>query len=338
MRGAAAAAVCLLCVGNATTNATEPPGWLRTISAYRAMAGLAPVREESTWSASVRAHAEYVSVTGLITHYENPTVREFTRAGDEAGRNAILGAWTDDRTDRQLIDLWMTAPFHALHVLDPRLERSAFASVHGGESSRFQSVAVLDVGRGRGPKVRVGAPIAFPGPGARVPLSRFESEYPSPLASCPGFTTPAGLPIVIQFSAPPTAVEATLAAGGTVVEQCTITPAYTSSDPDEQATARRLLVQKNAVIILPRQPLDVGTDYTVTVTTNGATATWSFTVVEPGSQIDDLAVRAIVSATTVPTASTTPAAFGRQPPTTTTKRAPPKPVAARVTIPATATG
>ena len=44
---------------------------------------------------------------------------------------------------------------------------------------------------------------------------------------------------------------------------------------------RLILDKRDAVVIIPRSPLEVGKSYTVTLVVNGETITWSFDAVSP---------------------------------------------------------
>jgi hypothetical protein len=54
---------------------------------------------------------------------------------------------------------------------------------------------------------------------------------------------------------------------------------YTNEDPGTQATGRIILNGRDAIVLIPRNPLTAGQSYTVSITANGETITWSFTTV-----------------------------------------------------------
>jgi hypothetical protein len=107
-------------------------------------------------------------------------------------------------------------------------------------------------------------------------------ETPDPLSACPGYTTPSGPPIVIQFGYGFTSVNIiahTFQQGATSLEHCLYTEAsYTNPDPQQQALGRSFLSSRDAVVIIPRNPLTPGASYTVSLAANGQTYTWSFSV------------------------------------------------------------
>ncbi|NOR83482.1 MAG: hypothetical protein GQ526_08325, partial [Ardenticatenales bacterium] len=107
-------------------------------------------------------------------------------------------------------------------------------------------------------------------------------ENPDPLTSCPGYTAPAGLPIILQIGAgelSPSVSSHSLKEGDTELEHCTLDETtYVNPNPDLQRLGRSTLNSRDAVVIIPREPLAPGGTYTVSVTVNGQTITWSFTV------------------------------------------------------------
>ena len=55
--------------------------WLTVVNAYRGMSGLAPVTENTTWSAEAQAHSCYLLLNG-ISHDEVPGNPGYTPGGD----------------------------------------------------------------------------------------------------------------------------------------------------------------------------------------------------------------------------------------------------------------
>lgn len=266
---------------DATTSPTRTD-WLGTVNAYRATAGLTPVTAEPAWVAGAAKHARYMLETGTITHAEDPSHPAFTPDGDEAGRRGNVAMMWGGRADaRTFLDLWMVGPFHAAGILDPRLQRSAYAQA----TADGTTTAVLDVIRGRdagGPAPT--RPVVWPGDGAGVPLTSYGGgEWPDPLTACAGYTAPTGLPIVIQFPATPDVTSHRLTSAGAPVEHCVYSAkGYRNPDPTTQEHARASMRSRNLVILIPRRPLTVGARYTVSVVAGGSTATSTFTVTDGG--------------------------------------------------------
>ena len=270
--------------GNAQT---VEPAWLQVVNSYRMSAGLPRVAEDRAWMDAVAKHAVYLAMTGSMVHGEDAGSPYYSAEGAAAAAKSVLaGGRGTQRSDRDLIDSWMTAPFHALHFLEPRLQRVAFASTHGIAGASLNSSAVLDVVHGLGTKVVTDRPITFPADGSTMPLTSFVGETPDPLTACPGYTAPAGLPLLAMFPTPPGTATATLSTGGQRVEICLIDSGYENPDASEQRTARMILTQKNAVVIVPRMPLQAGATYTARVTTSSAgMVEWSFTPQPAGSPL-----------------------------------------------------
>jgi hypothetical protein len=263
------------------------PDWLQLVNAYRGAAGLPPVGDEPSWTPSVAAHADYTVRSGMVSHRQNPSLPGASAAGDVAARNSVLSYWTDSRDDRTLVEMWVAGPFHLAHIIEPRLQRVAFASARDVPGSRGGSAAVLDIGRGRGPRVSVSDAVLFPGPGASVPIGTFVAENPDPLTHCPGYRAPAGLPVLALLPNPPGRdLAATVATGGQPLESCVIGPDYRNPRPAAQASGRATLTEKNAVIVVPRSPLEPGRTYDVTLRSGGRSWAWSFRVGLPGTPVE----------------------------------------------------
>jgi hypothetical protein len=65
--------------------------------------------------------------------------------------------------------------------------------------------------------------------------------------------------------------------GSTLLEHCAYNETnYASSDSVEQSVGRGVLNSRDAIVLIPRYPLTPGTTYTVSITANGQTYTWSF--------------------------------------------------------------
>jgi hypothetical protein len=115
-----------------------------------------------------------------------------------------------------------------------------------------------------------------------VPFRMFWSETPDPLTSCPGYATPAGLPIIIQVgpgNRTPHITAHSITRNGVSLEHCAFDETtYTNPDAAEQSVGRNVLDIRDAVVLIPRAPLDQWTEYSVSVTADGQTYRWSFTV------------------------------------------------------------
>lgn len=269
-----------------TATPTGAPGswnWLNHLNRFRAMAKLPPVAEELSWSTGAALHSRYMVKTNTVNHGESASSPWYTPEGQAAAQSSnLIGSERVDATDRWALDSWMMAPFHAVGILDPHLARVGFGSYREADGG-VQMGGALDVLRGWGElPAGIQFPILWPGPGAVVDLGMFWGETPNPLTSCPGYTSPAGLPLMIQIG-PGTAVPDVTAhsffRGSTPLEHCVFDETdYRNPDGSQQGTGRAILGLRDAIILLPRQPLAANTTYTASVTVNGQTYKWSFTV------------------------------------------------------------
>ncbi len=246
--------------------------WLDRFNAWRASSNLPALSENTTWSQGDYNHSLYMVKNDLVTHYETPGVPYYTTAGDTAARNSNIEVnSTTSFTDSQSIDWWMGAPFHALGMMDPRLSSTGFGAYREVKSG-WQAGFSVDVLRGN--SFTGGTyPVFFPGDGSVIPLRSYSgNEYPDPLQACPGYGMPTGLPVFVQVGGN---VSTTVGAhaftgGGVPLENCVID----SNNPSVGSGLRT----RGAVILIPRQPLQPGVLYAVSLTVNGVAYAWSFSV------------------------------------------------------------
>lgn len=268
-----------------TPTPTPPPtnDWLTRVNQLRAMANLPPVTENATWSQGCVLHSRYVVKNDELTHYEDPNNPWYTQEGYDAGRNGnVMCHSSMAATDVYAINLWMTGPFHGLGIVDPRLQQSAFGS-YREDIGMWKMAATLDVLRGINWSAAVTYPVFWPADGKTVDLASFDGgEWPNPLTSCPGYNVPTGLPILVQLgksNVTPAITAHSFKQGNTELEHCVFDETnYTNPDSSAQSLARSVLNMRDAVVIIPKQPLTPGQTYTVSITNNGTTYTWSFTV------------------------------------------------------------
>ncbi len=269
---------------------TPDAGWLTTVNYYRAMAGLQGVTENATWSAGAYNHSCYMLYNG-ITHEEDPTKPGYTASGLAAGRasnvavNSAYGA-----SVRSHIELWMTGPFHAIGILRYNLQSVGFGKCDLTTTPTWHSGASLNVINGLNPyATRPSTPIVFPGNASTTNLNHFVTESPNPLTYC-GWSGAAGLPVIAMMPEKVSTVSATITGPSGPLEVCTLSGNNTDGD------AKTILAGDNAVTVIPRNPLPNGA-YTVSVTTQARTVTWTFTV-------DDTAATGIMPVPMATAAST----------------------------------
>jgi len=265
------------------TPTSPPPGWLIYVNYYRGMAELPPVTENASWSYGDWLHARYIVKNDVVQHTEDPSNPWCTPEGLAAAQASNLTSHYDvNASDEYAIDSWMQAPFHAVAVLDPQLLQVGYGSYREADGG-LQMGAGLDVIRGLGSiPLFVEFPVKWPSDGASVPLTLHWGEYPSPLTSCPGYSSPSGLPIILQIGPGnliPNVTSHSFMQGSTPLEHCVFDEtSYSNPDGSQQRLGRGILNSRDAIILIPRNPLTPGASYTVSITVSGQTHTWSFTV------------------------------------------------------------
>ena len=257
--------------------------WLDRMNFHRAAAKLPPVtRTNPSWSHGCWKHARYSVKNDGLEHTEALFNSWYTPEGNQCATRANGFGGSVNATDPDAIDSWMRGPFHAVGILDPALSESAFGSYRevGG---RLEMAAWLNVISGLGSvPLSVAYPVAWPADGMSTPLTEHWREWPSPLTSCPGYNRPSGLPVILQVGSGDTTPIVTsheFARGVTILEHCVFDEnTYTNPDSSEELLARSILDSRDAIVLIPRDPLIPGAEYTVSITVNGKTHTWSFTV------------------------------------------------------------
>lgn len=288
MRSARYAAVALLVVSSAVSipraeNAEPSSAWLARVNFYRAMATLPPVVEEPTLSATVQQHARYMVAHDVIQHSQNSRRSWSTPEGAAAAAvSNLAGSLSPVEPDFWAVDMWMQAPFHAIGILDPALQLVGFG-IHRATDGKIQTAAGLDVIRGRtiGPPT-VSYPIVWPADGTTVPIGTHTTEYPSPLSSCAGYKAPTGLPLIVQIGAGadvPRVTHTAISNGTRWLHHCVFDEStYRNRNEVEQRLGRTILASRDAIVLIPREPLEFGLRYRVQVEVNGQQINWTFGV------------------------------------------------------------
>jgi hypothetical protein len=279
----------VMTLGTPKAAAASDEDWLGIVNAYRAMAGQSPVTEDPNLSSGDYLHSCYMTLNG-ITHFENAALPGYTTAGDLAGQHSNVAVSSGlGATARSHIDLWMTGPFHAIGVLRYNLQTVGFAKCDNPSTPTWHSAASLNVLDGMNHSIpRPSSPILFPGNGTTTNLTRFVTESPDPRSFCTGYAAP-GLPVIAMMPEAYTSVSASITGPNGAIPSCALSSLNTTGD------AKALLAYDNAVTVLPNAPLVNGV-YTVTVTTNVRTVTWSFTV-DTGATLGSSAVEPLPTAT-----------------------------------------
>jgi hypothetical protein len=265
-------------------NVEVSAAWLDRINFYRATASLPPVEEEPGLSATVAQHARYMVVHDEIRHTQDHRRSWSTPEGAAAAAvSNLAGSLSPMEPDFWAVDMWMQGPFHAVGILDPALQQVGFGIHRALDGKKIQTAAGLDVIRGRSTRpAAVPYPIVWPADGAAVPIGTHTSEYPSPLTSCRGYRTPTGLPLIVQIGAGaevPRVTRTAVSDGIRWLEHCVFDEStYHNRDRAAQQLGRTILAARDAIVLIPREPLTFGSRYRVQVEASGQSIDWTFSV------------------------------------------------------------
>jgi uncharacterized protein YkwD len=272
----------------------EDPQWLAYVNELRAIGGLPPLQNNPSWSLGCLNHARYMVLNDTITHSENPANYWYTIEGHIAGLTGNLVASNDiSMTDQMAVNLWMTSPFHGINILDSALTATGFGS-YRLDAGIWRMGACLNVLQGIRNKSTSGMnyPIIWPSNGSTMPFLSYEGdETPDPLASCPGYQAPSGPPIYLQMGMGDQVPAVNyqyhyLVEDGKIIDHCVFDEtSYTNPDSKDQEEGRRILNYRDAIIMIPRQPLNPGSRYTVYLLVNHTWYIWSFFTEEAGPSL-----------------------------------------------------
>lgn len=258
------------------------PEWLEALNLYRAVTGTSPITEDAAFTAGAQAHARYVVEEDDLTVAEDPSSPWFTEEGNTtAATSAQLGFPGPHITDTEYIETWMSNAFTAPLLTTPTLLRAGFGSYSDASSPNIKSAGVLDFHRGRTADLTYNRyPVMWPGNGTTIALTEsFIAPNPSPLTACEGYTSPSGLPISLQLGQVPDITSASLLEDGEPIEHCVVdADSYTNPTPALEDLGRSLMETWRFGVIIPREPLKIGSTYTVELTVNGNQLGWSFDV------------------------------------------------------------
>ncbi len=265
------------------TPAPLPSDWLGYFNALRAIGGLPSVAENASWSNGCALHARYMVKNDVFGVPEDPANPWYTAEGDAAAQNAnLMLSASATLTDTDVLDLWLSAPFHGLGMLAPGMQSTGFGS-YREVIGQFQTGACLDITRGLG-SASLTYPLAWPGDGEASPLAAATiQDTPDPLSACNGYTLPTGAPVYLLlgpgWTITPTVTTSSFVQNGTALPHCVLSAAtYTNPDPALQQLGRMLLYAHDAVVLIPKDPLIPGTQYSVALTVDGQQYAWRFTV------------------------------------------------------------
>lgn len=251
------------------------------LNELRALSGLAAVSDDDGMADGARSHSRYMVRTGEMAHSEDPTSEWYTPEGDLAARQSNLAVFgRADATARDAVELLMVSPFHGIAFVDPALSSSGAGIFRDSGADRFRTGFTINVNGGRSAAAPSQFPVTWPGHQSTVHLLTYPGgEYPDPLAPCSGYTAPTGTPLLLLFEGDRQVHDATLTddRGRTLATCAYDRQRYTNPDADAQETGRQALGSRNAIVVIPREPLEADRRYHADVATSAGDVTWSFT-------------------------------------------------------------
>ena len=217
------------------------------LNALRAGVGVSPVTYDDSLSRGCKKHATYhrLNPTQRL-HSEEPALAGYTKAGDSAARSSVL---VYDADPSAVLDAWVSAPYHRMALLDPRLVASGFWSEFG--VSCMQAV-VLDQAL-RTPALTA---YTYPASGQRDVATTFWcNELPNPcdLVRRSARSAPTGMNISVQFNGPWLRVEEVNVSSASV--------AAAGRPPVDLTVLSRQSVLRGGLVLIPHRPLRTGKTY-----------------------------------------------------------------------------
>lgn len=257
--------------------------WLGYVNTFREMANVPLVTEDEALTFGAQSHARYMVVHDRpIAHSEDPSLDLYSEAGNTAGKHGLIFATSQFQADHVwATNFWVSAPFHLVAFIDPYLETVGFGT-YNQNVGNFKMAGVVDVRSGlKQPDGSQEYPIMFPADGAETWIVRHSLyEWPDSLPSCPGWSRPSGPPIVLflgEGDITPAVSRYQIMENGNPLEVCMINETnFVSPNRAEQNTGRTTLNLRDAIVLMPKNPLAINSEYFVEIETNGELHSWSF--------------------------------------------------------------
>jgi|GEM_PF-745737 len=264
------------------------PEWLIYLNSLRDIGGLHHLTDDVFLSEASRAHAAYMVLNDdPIAHRQDVNNPHYNKEAARVAPKANLFATSLPTGNYDWsMNFWVSAPFHILQVIDPELQTVGYGQFRDTNGS-VQMAGVLDVALA--PRARLAPdvfPLYFPADGGETWILRLSLyEWPESYGNCPGYSNepPSGPTIVLQLGSGETTPRVTnyrFLQGSVVLESCIFDETtYLNPNPYAQQQGRTILNERDAVVLIPFKPLEVGKTYTVYIEVNGQAHNWSFTAV-----------------------------------------------------------
>ena len=253
---------------------------LNRLNQYRAAAGLTLYVYDPALTAMGQAHAEYLLANAaakmLVGHFEIASNKYYSKGGDEAARTSGICPGAADPLSA--LDGLMSMTFHRMQFLRPEETRVGLGFAYDPASGGGGVLFVTRKAEG-GKAISIHLPrfIVFPPDGFDDALSTFGAgEFPDPRPGVRQGDPPTGYPITISLdwddvkSFENAEVDVTNARGESVPVWLSYpgNPAVASPDMriysgDAASISQAYRDNFNAVFILPKEPLEQGSSYTV---------------------------------------------------------------------------
>ena len=267
--------------------------WISYLNYYRSLSGLPALVEDESLDYGCTLHAIYMVKNNVLQREEDPANQYYTDEGNASGENSNVFVSNEYNDSFKIaIDQWMEGPFTAMGILDPELVRVGYGEHHEINKSQYtQTAAALDVISGMDGTDGPGTvPVFWPGNGSTTPIGIYEQgrDIPDPLASCEGYENLeyTGAALLVQSGFGRTDIPVVTASSivnskGQVLEHCVFTEGtYTNPIEAYQVYGRAVMAFRDAIVIIPKLPLERGETYAVSITIDGDVYSWSFKVSE----------------------------------------------------------
>lgn len=257
-------------VSAGAVGASAPPAWLNRINEFRGAGGLPPVEENGGWSQGALRHSLYMVANSELAHGERTGGHFSSTEGNAAGSHGNVFASSDPYVpDVGVIDAWMASPLHALHLLRPSLRAVGYGIWRDAlPPGSFGAAATLDVLHGAVLGARVPRPMAYPYPGAQLPITTT-----SGLEMCGGGV--AG-PVSFFFHPQnPTVTGFLVTVNGVAAPLCVVTSGNFLRPGEDPTTWRQMLAADGVVLVIPRDPVPAGSVVNVGLATREFGTTWT---------------------------------------------------------------
>lgn len=266
------------------------------LNAERGRCGFGLLAQNAHLDAAAAGHANFQLVNNLVGHFQDDTKPAFTgvtptdRANAAGyGRGLVLDNFADTTGAKAnvlgptefapqgrgivAVRSLLSAPYHALDLLSPQIDAgiSIISSDQVGTTATFGPRAITQIATGIAlgqfsQKPDGAAVQTYPCDGTTATAYQLKNEQPNPVPGRDLSTNPVGQPIVVAVRVG----QLLTISSATMVKKSDESP-VTLRAPMLKANDPNFLVDPSRAIILPDQPLEPSTEYTVTAAVTNTT-------------------------------------------------------------------